>query len=86
MILDRQGPLPDERIAGAYEVLAARGDLPMASPSGLRTRRAELVMLGAVADTGMRGRTAANRLTILWHITAAGQEIIAPLRLANRVG
>lgn len=60
-ILGAHGPLTDEEIAG---YAAARGSLT--SPSGLRTRRAELVDRGAVVDTGQRRLTQAGRRTIVW--------------------
>lgn len=36
------------------------------SPSGLRTRRAELVTKGLVKDTGTLGVTASGRSTVIW--------------------
>lgn len=36
------------------------------SPSGLRTRRKELVSKGLVKDTGSLGKTASGRATIIW--------------------
>jgi len=39
---------------------------PQASPSGLRTRRSELVDAGLVKDSGRRTATRSGRATIIW--------------------
>lgn len=40
------------------------------SPSGLRTRRHELVALGLVHDTGVRVPLASGRMGICWGVTS----------------
>lgn len=55
-ILTKHGPLTDEGIL--YYTSQ--------SPSGARTRRAELVALGFVRDSGRRELTKAGRHTIVW--------------------
>lgn len=57
----RQGPATDEELADRAHAASAA-----ISPSGLRTRRCELVVLGLAVDTGERRRTAAGRQTIVW--------------------
>ena len=62
-VLRRVGPLCDEDIAKEY---AAMG-FPPQSPSGLRTRRRELVDAEFVRDSGMRVLTRlAGKRTIVW--------------------
>lgn len=62
-ILRRYGPMTDEEIAS---VAATWPEGTRQSPSGLRTRRAELVDLGVVKDSGLRGKTRSGRSTIVW--------------------
>jgi hypothetical protein len=54
--------LTDAQIAALYQG-------PRASASGLRTRRAELVAVGMVEDSGQRALTESNRKAIIWRIT-----------------
>jgi hypothetical protein len=56
----------DEEIAARYRSLALERGWSAASPSGLRSRRAELVERGLVADSGRSGRTSSGRRTTLW--------------------
>jgi len=62
-ILARRGPSTDEEIAES----AFRRDSQQ-SPSGLRTRRRELVDVGLVVDTGTRRPTKAGRMSIVWRL------------------
>ena len=55
--------LTDEEIAAEWE--RCYPDVP-ASPSGLRSRRAELVSAGIVFDSGGRRKTASGRATAVW--------------------
>lgn len=68
-LLERRGAMTDEEISAAW----TGSGLPPASPSGLRSRRAELVDRGLIADSGMTRLTASGRRTIVW-ISAARME------------
>jgi hypothetical protein len=46
---------------------------PIASESGIRSRRAELVAAGLVEDTGKRIRTASGRNSIIWGLAPEEQ-------------
>lgn len=59
-------PCTDEDLWAYYSSTAAQRGWPMQSPSGLRTRRAELVRDGSLRDSGMRSRTPAGRRCIVW--------------------
>jgi hypothetical protein len=67
-VLDRYGPATDEEIAAYYFNLAQLFDWPQVSPSGLRSRRAELVDLGRIVDTGEKGRTKSGRSCTVWDL------------------
>lgn len=66
--LRRTGPLTDEQLLDKVTDALRNGYLEAyrISPSGCRTRRAELVALGLVRDTGRRDLTASGRHTIVW--------------------
>lgn len=65
----RYGDASDEVIAYVYAGLVDAGRAPQASPSGLRSRRAELVDLGMVEDSGKRTTLSTNRRAIVWRLT-----------------
>lgn len=67
-VLERYGPATDEEIERYYYNLSELFEWPKASPSGLRSRRAELVAMGLVYDTGERGKTASGRATAIWEL------------------
>lgn len=67
-VLREDGPLTDEQIAMAIETYHPH---LLVSPSGLRTRRSELVASGAVQDSGARGKTISGRSSIIWEAVPA---------------
>lgn len=56
------GPMTDEQLVDRYQ----RSDRPAQSPSGIRTRRSELVARGDVIDTGEKATMTTGRKAILW--------------------
>jgi hypothetical protein len=66
-VLRTHGPLVDVELDEMYDQMRIDGwPIPEQSPSGLRTRRRELVDLGFVIDTGERGMLESGRRAILW--------------------
>lgn len=65
-LLRRTGPVTDSELidAATYEPW-------LMSPSGIRSRRAELVDAGLVEDSGQRVRLPSGRLSIVWAATDA---------------
>jgi hypothetical protein len=59
-ILRALGPLTDERIQEVF--------VGYCSPSGIRSRRAELVRMGKVRQSAREGRTAAGRACGVWEV------------------
>jgi hypothetical protein len=56
----------DMQLVANYTKLVTQNKAPRASESGIRSRRAELVKLGLVKDTGKRDLSASNRQMIVW--------------------
>lgn len=69
-VLRRHGPVSDEELLVRYRFEQHREGACIVpqSDSGIRTRRAELVRLGAVIDSGLRGTTTSGRKTVLWKV------------------
>lgn len=66
----------DEDIAGAYDHQSIHGKAPVQSPSGLRTRRSELVEKLLLEEVG-RGTTRSGRACARWALTPKGRELAA---------
>lgn len=77
-VLAQRGPMSDADLVDLYVSGWTRhtdppefvGPLPMQSPSGIRTRRAELVELGKVVDSGERATLPSGRRAIVWKAAA----------------
>lgn len=68
-----QNALTDYELVDLYGELFAYSDeneVPRASESGIRSRRAELVARGLVVDTGERRTMPSGRLAIVWKAAA----------------
>lgn len=63
-VIRKYGPIADEELLVRYRA----EHLPWQSDSGIRTRRSELVSLGVIVDSGIKGRTASHRKTVLWKV------------------
>jgi hypothetical protein len=61
-VLSHAGPSTDEELVRRY----AASPHPMQSPSGIRSRRAELARLGMVEFTGEKRRMSTGRLARVW--------------------
>ena len=62
-VLKAFGPCTDEELVDIYEHLP---NVDPQSPSGLRTRRAELVRLGLVEYTGEKRAISTGRMARIW--------------------
>jgi hypothetical protein len=72
-LLDER-PMTDERLT--HRIVDEEG---LASPSGVRTRRSELVEDEMVEDAGVRDVGATNRKMIVWRITDHGRRVVREL-------
>lgn len=72
-VLRTHSPLTDEELVTMYEDARRRFQVfPPQSPSGIRTRRAELVKQGLVEYTGTKRPLASGRMAQTWQVTHAG--------------
>jgi len=71
-------PMTDEELVARYESIMSAGLAPMASPSGIRSRRSELVYSQMVMDSKDRRKLRTGRNAIVWRTTELGwEEVIA---------
>lgn len=65
-------PMTDQQLIEFYQQQIRFGaderDFPRASESGIRSRRAELVELGLIKDTGERIKLASGRNAAVWAV------------------
>lgn len=63
-------PMTDEDLVNYYNQQIRMGaderDFPQASESGIRSRRADLVKMGFVRDSGLRQKLSTGRSAIIW--------------------
>ncbi len=60
--------LTDQQLVKHYEYEATAGRRPFMSESGIRSRRAELVGFGVVANSGRKAKTAYGRSAVIWTV------------------
>jgi hypothetical protein len=64
-VLREIGPSTDEHLVAVYR---GSPEVLRQSPSGIRSRRAELVRDGWVRDSGRRECTLAGRAAVVWEV------------------
>lgn len=62
-------PMTDDELVDAFDRFASSNGWKLASPSGIRSRRAELVAAGLVKDTGERRKSWSGRQSIVWTVS-----------------
>ena len=62
------GEMTDTEIVNAYRDLEDFGDVPRASDSGIRSRRAELVDEGKIRPTGYYRKSPSGRRCNIWEL------------------
>lgn len=62
------GPMTDEQLVGRMTAVTRRGGKRQQSPSGIRTRRFELVSQGVIKDSGRRAMMTTGRRAIVWEL------------------
>jgi hypothetical protein len=67
--------LTDEDLIDRYYARVEVGLAPLASPSGIRSRRAELVRDGYVEAVDF-AKTASGRTTLMWRVTLDGRAAV----------
>lgn len=61
-------PLTDDELVDTFYRMADSNGWRKASPSGIRSRRAELVDKGLVKDSGERKKSWSGRNSIVWQV------------------
>jgi hypothetical protein len=63
-------PMCDEKLLKLYETVWKREGFPAPTPSGVRTRRNELVKAGLVEKTALKERMKTGGWGIVWRVSA----------------
>lgn len=63
-------PKTDDELIEIFDAMAGSNGWKLASPSGIRSRRAELVAKGLVVDSGERRKSWSGRRSIVWKTVA----------------
>jgi hypothetical protein len=67
-LFEQLGAMTDEQLQTHYQRMIRQGDAPYASESGIRSRRAELVQMGKLEDSGAREKMRSGRQAIVWRL------------------
>lgn len=70
-VFDAYGEMTDEQLLDSYSSTSSHEQ----SPSGLRTRRSELVKMGYLKDSGERATMSTGRQAIVWRTTSARERV-----------
>lgn len=85
-LLRELGEMSDDLLVERYQAVAEEGNVSRQSPSGIRSRRSELVELGLVRDSGRKViLEPSGRRAIVWELTAAGASGWRPSRVAGSI-
>jgi hypothetical protein len=71
-IYSKQLGLCDSELIDIYYAWVDAGLAVNASPSGIRSRRAELVAMKYLADSGQREKLPSGRSSVIWYLTREG--------------
>ena len=66
ILFERHQSMTDEQLIAHYNRAIHHEGWPIATESGIRSRRKELVVEGKILDSMTTGLTASNRSTIIW--------------------
>lgn len=67
-LIEKHGPMDDVELVDRYVEAVAAETLHVQSPSGIRTRRHELVEAGRLRDSGRKTRLETGRYAIVWEL------------------
>ena len=67
-----QVAMTDQELVEQFHIDFQYGESKFVSDSGIRSRRAELVVKGLVVDSGLRMKLASGRFGIMWKVAGRG--------------
>jgi hypothetical protein len=66
------GGMTDVQLLERYDAVVRLASKRRQSPSGVRSRRAELVAQGFVRDSGRKRKLPSGRMAVVWELTSRG--------------